>query len=161
MRKVLTDQEKGEQEEKGDKVATRLASSSHQLQLLPNLPTRETEQLHPQQASPLIPSLTLLWTKTSRLLLARLTRIVEHFHCPLASAGILWLHCVWGSSSSTIWQRVSGPPGPEPSLPVANLPNQTKPNPANGRTKPLQRGASRIQTWQIMSQIGPQPFWKQ
>ena len=60
MRKVLTDQEKGEQEEKGDKVATRLASSSHQLQLLPNLPTRETEQLHPQQASPLIPSLTLL-----------------------------------------------------------------------------------------------------
>ena len=55
MRKVLTDQEKGEQEEKGDKVATRLASSSHQLQLLPK---RETGQVHPQ-ASPLIPSLTL------------------------------------------------------------------------------------------------------
>ena len=61
MRKVLTDQEKGEQEEKGDKVATRLASSSHQLQLLPNLPRRETEgKVHTQQASPLIPSLTLL-----------------------------------------------------------------------------------------------------
>ena len=87
MRKVLTDQEKGEQEEKGDKVATRLASSSHQLQLLPR---RETEQVHPPQASPLIPSLTLFWTKTSRLLLARLTRIVEHFHCPVSDTGLGW-----------------------------------------------------------------------
>ena len=89
MRKVLTDQEKGEQEEKGNKVATRLASSSHQLQLLPNLPTRETEQVHPQ-ASPLMTLLTLLWTKTSRLLLARLTRIVEHFHSLLADTGLGW-----------------------------------------------------------------------